>query len=54
MEKEQTDLMEKMSAPDFYKTESQVITQLKARHEALGSLLAAAYARWGDLESRNI
>ena len=53
MEKEQADLFEKMSAPDFYKTEGQVITQIKARQEELETLLAAAYARWEDLESRN-
>ncbi|MBC2713849.1 MAG: ATP-binding cassette domain-containing protein [Desulfobacteraceae bacterium] len=54
MEKEQASLLEKMSAPDFYKTEGQVIAQIKARQEALESLLEAAYARWEDLESRNI
>ncbi len=54
MEKEQTGLMEKMSAPDFYKTQGQVIAQIKERHEELESLLAAAYTRWEDLESRNI
>ncbi len=54
MEIEQADLFEKMSAPDFYKTEGQAITQIKARQEELESLLEAAYKRWEDLESRDV
>ena len=54
MEKEQADLFEKMSAPDFYKTEGQAITKIKARQEELESLLASVYARWEDLESRDV
>ena len=53
MEKEQAALFEKMSAPDFYKTDGQAITKIKARQEALDTLLATAYVRWEDLESRN-
>jgi len=53
MEKEQTDLFKKMSATDFYKTDRQIVAQIKARHEELESLLEAAYARWEDLESRD-
>nr|MDA3896775.1 ATP-binding cassette domain-containing protein [Desulfobacteraceae bacterium] len=53
MEVEQADLFEKMSAPDFYKTEGPAITKIKSRQEALESLLEAAYARWEDLESRD-
>ena len=53
MEKEQVALFEKMSAPDFYKTAGPAITQIKARQEALETLLETAYVRWEDLESRN-
>lgn len=53
MEKEQAGIFEKMSAPEFYKTEGQVIRQTKARHEELERLLMEAYTRWEDLESRN-
>lgn len=53
MEKEQTDLLEKMSDPEFYKTDPQVIAQINARREELENLLEAAYARWEELESRN-
>ena len=53
MENEQTGIFERMSAPDFYKTDGPVIAQIKARHEELEILLAEAYARWEDLESRN-
>ena len=54
MEKEQADLFEKMSAPDFYKTDGKIITQIKARQQDLETLLEDAYARWEDLESRDV
>ncbi len=54
MEIEQAGLFEKMSAPDFYKTDGQRISQIKARQEDLEILLEKAYVRWEDLESRNI
>jgi ATP-binding cassette subfamily F protein uup len=52
MENEQAALFEKMSAPDFYKTDSQAAAQIKARQEELETLLEKAYARWEELESR--
>jgi len=54
MEKEQADLFEKMSAPDFYKTDAEVIAQTKSRQEELESLLETAYVRWEELESRDV
>ena len=54
MEVEQEALFEKMSAPDFYKTDGQGISQIKARQEELEILLEKAYVRWEELESRNI
>ncbi len=54
MEVEQAELFEKMSSPDFYKTEGPAITKIKARQEELEILLESAYARWEDLESRNL
>ncbi|MCD6584319.1 MAG: ABC transporter ATP-binding protein, partial [Desulfobacteraceae bacterium] len=54
MEVEQEALFEKMSTPDFYKTDGQGISQIKARQEELEILLEKAYVRWEELESRNI
>jgi len=54
IEIEQAELFEKMSAPDFYKTAGQAIIQIKLRQQELESLLESAYARWEDLESRDV
>ena len=53
MEKEQTQLYEQMSEPEFYKSAGDVIAAAKARHQELEKMLEDAYLRWEDLESKN-
>jgi ATP-binding cassette subfamily F protein uup len=51
-EKEEAGIFEKMASPDFYKTDSRVISEMKARQAELNALLEDAYARWEALEAR--
>ncbi|MDO9262756.1 MAG: ATP-binding cassette domain-containing protein [Desulfosalsimonadaceae bacterium] len=54
MELELAGLFEQMSAPDFYKTDAQTVSRMSARQQELESSLEIAYARWEDLEARDI
>jgi ATP-binding cassette subfamily F protein uup len=54
MEQELAGLFEQMSAPDFYKTDAQTVSRMSARQQELEIKLEIAYARWEDLETRDI
>ncbi|MDF9827970.1 ATP-binding cassette subfamily F protein uup [Ereboglobus sp. PH5-10] len=51
LEAEQAGLTAKLSDPDFYKSDSAAAPVVRARLEELESTLAAAYARWEELET---
>lgn len=50
LETEQTDLHDRMVAPEYYKTEPEQIAQDKQHTDALITQLAEAYDRWEELE----
>ena len=52
LESEERNLNALIASPDFYKQGGQTITETLARLEAVTQQLAAAYARWDELESR--
>jgi ATP-binding cassette subfamily F protein uup len=52
-EQEQRVLTERIAGPNFYKESAESIKQALARAEALQRELAAAYARWAELEARS-
>ncbi len=52
LEGEQRDLNARIASPDFYKESRDGIAAALARVESLQIEVAAAYARWHDLESR--
>jgi ATP-binding cassette subfamily F protein uup len=52
LEREQRRLTAAVANPDFYKESREEIEQTLARLGALQSALAAAYARWDELDSR--
>ena len=51
LETEQTELVNKIGAPDFYQQESSVVTAAQARLSALEEALQKAYARWEELDA---
>lgn len=51
LEKEQQNLYDELSSPDFYTRESAVISQAKKRSETLEAEIARAYRRWEALQS---
>jgi ABC transport system ATP-binding/permease protein len=51
LEQEQRAVAERIAAPDFYKESAEGIRQTLARAEELQRELAAAYARWGELDA---
>ncbi len=53
LESEQRALAERIARPDFYKEGATSINRALARVDELESTLTAAYARWGELDSRN-
>ena len=50
LEAEQSDLIERLSQPSFYKSDAAEQARVHARIAALRSELEAAYARWYELE----
>jgi ATP-binding cassette subfamily F protein uup len=52
LEQEQKAVAERIAGPDFYKEGAESIKRTLARAEELQRELAAAYARWGDLDAR--
>jgi ATP-binding cassette subfamily F protein uup len=52
LEAEQTQLQERLADPALYRTGGDGVTAVQARLATLETELAAAYARWEDLESR--
>ena len=52
-ESEERALNERIAGPEFYKEGGEAIAAALARLETLSSELAAAYARWDELESRS-
>jgi len=52
LEREQRDLDARIASPDFYRESREDIAAALARAEALQAQVAAAYARWHELESR--
>jgi ATP-binding cassette subfamily F protein uup len=52
LEREQTELGDRVSEPAFYKTDAAEQARVQARLAALPAELAAAYRRWEELESR--
>jgi ATP-binding cassette subfamily F protein uup len=52
LESEQRALAARVAGPDFYKEGAEIIEQSLARGEQLQRELAAAYARWADLDAR--
>jgi ATP-binding cassette subfamily F protein uup len=52
LEQEQKAVAERIAGPDFYKEGAESIKGTLARAEELQRDLAAAYARWGDLDAR--
>ncbi|MBU4420675.1 MAG: ABC transporter ATP-binding protein, partial [Proteobacteria bacterium] len=53
METEQQEIYNSMADPSFYKKDSVLIGQAKARIEELKQSLAIAYERWEELEAIN-
>jgi ATP-binding cassette subfamily F protein uup len=53
LEREQRTLTERIAGADFYKESAESIKQALARADALQRELAAAYARWTDLDARS-
>jgi ATP-binding cassette subfamily F protein uup len=53
METEEQGIYNSMAGPSFYRQESALIIQAKARIEELEQSLAAAYERWEELEAIN-
>ena len=53
METEQQEIYNSMADPSFYRQESALIIQAKARIEELEQSLAKAYERWEELEAIN-
>jgi len=51
LEAEQTDLHEKISAPDFYKNEGHQLTQINERLDVLETELQKLYDRWLTLDA---
>jgi ATP-binding cassette subfamily F protein uup len=51
LEQEERSLTERIAGPDFYKESPDSIEQALARSEELQKALAAAYARWGELDA---
>ncbi|MBI3307713.1 MAG: ATP-binding cassette domain-containing protein [Candidatus Omnitrophica bacterium] len=54
MEAEQEELFKLMGDPAFYQKDSQAITQTQERSDKLARELAQTYARWQELEDRNV
>jgi ATP-binding cassette subfamily F protein uup len=52
LESEQRALAERIASPEFYKEDAAAIKQSLARIEELQRKLAAAYARWGELDTK--
>jgi ABC transport system ATP-binding/permease protein len=52
LETEQRALAERIESPDFYKESAAAIEQSLERVEELQRTLAAAYARWGELDGK--
>ena len=52
LETEQRALAERVAGPDFYKEDARTMKQSLARVDELRLELAAAYARWSDLDAR--
>jgi ATP-binding cassette subfamily F protein uup len=51
LETEQSELVERLSQPDFYKSDAAEQAAVHARIAALTAELEAAYARWSELEA---
>ncbi|MDR1010403.1 MAG: ATP-binding cassette domain-containing protein [Opitutaceae bacterium] len=51
LETEQAGLTAKLADPDFYKRDSAAAPEVRARLDACAAELAAAYARWEELET---
>ncbi len=51
LEKELADLQKEMSSPDYFRQEGEVIAESRHQLEGLERELAAAYARWEELEA---
>lgn len=51
LETQRDGLVERMSAPDFYRTPPKQLAAVRAEHEDVEARLATAYARWEHLES---
>jgi ABC transport system ATP-binding/permease protein len=54
MEQELAGLFQQMSSPDFYKNDAGALSRMTVRQKELETGLDAAYARWEELEARNI
>ena len=50
LEKEQKDLYEQMSDPEFYKSSGDKVAEVKFRMEEIEALLTSSYNRWEELE----
>ena len=53
METEQQEIYNSMADPSFYRQESALIIQAKARIEELEQSIAITYERWEELEAIN-
>ena len=53
LEVRQQELFQMMSAPDFYRSDSQQIANMQAELADVEKQLELAFTRWEDLESRN-
>lgn len=54
LEAEQGDLFKSMAEPSFYQKDSKEILQAQQRADAIARELSQIYARWEELESRNV